>query len=260
MTNSVGSSLGITIKSEREVNLMRQSGVVTNNVKKLLREKIKTGMTTSDIDTIAENQIRSEGAIPAFKGLYGFPATVCASINEEIVHGIPGNRVLLDGDILSIDVGAIVEGYYSDSAFTIGIGSIKQKSADLIKATYDSLRVGIKKVKPGARIGDISSAIQQFAENSGYSVVREYVGHGIGRELHEDPQIPNYGFAGEGPLLHAGMTIAIEPMLNIGGWKTMQKEDGWTVVTSDGSLSAHFEDTILVTDCGFEVLTNEEIN
>ena len=260
MTNSVGSSLGITIKSEREINLMRKSGVVTNNVKQLLRETIKSGMTTSDIDVIAENQIRSEGAIPAFKGLYGFPATVCSSINEEIVHGIPGNRVLLDGDILSIDVGSIVEGYYSDSAFTMGIGSIKQKSVDLIQTTYDSLKVGIKEVKSGARIGDISSAIQQFAENSGYSVVREYVGHGIGRDLHEDPQIPNYGSPGEGPLLYPGMTIAIEPMLNIGGWQTKQKEDGWTVVTSDGSLSAHFEDTILVTNSGFEVLTNNEIS
>jgi len=260
VTNSVGSSLGITIKSEREINLMRKSGVVTNNVKQLLRETIKSGMTTSDIDVIAENQIRSEGAIPAFKGLYGFPATVCSSINEEIVHGIPGNRVLLDGDILSIDVGSIVEGYYSDSAFTMGIGSIKQKSVDLIQTTYDSLKVGIKEVKSGARIGDISSAIQQFAENSGYSVVREYVGHGIGRDLHEDPQIPNYGFPGEGPLLYPGMTIAIEPMLNIGGWQTKQKEDGWTVVTSDGSLSAHFEDTILVTNSGFEVLTNNEIS
>ena len=239
---------------------MRRAGDVVAQTKKLLMESIHPGITTIDMDRMAEDKIRGLRAIPSFKGYKGvsstpFPATICASLNEEIVHGIPGDRVLREGDIVSVDIGAIYDGFHGDSAFTVGVGSISAEAAQLIETTREALRRGIARAKAGARIGDISAAVQSYAEGLGYSVVRQYVGHGIGRALHEEPQVPNYGTAGRGHLLRQGMVIAIEPMLNMGDWQTAQLEDGWTVVTADGSLSAHFEDTIAISENGAEVLT-----
>ena len=234
---------------------MRYAGQILVEAKKILFNFVEPGITTIELDTIAESTIRKLGGIPGFKGLYGFPATICASVNEEIVHGIPSKRILQEGDILSIDIGAIVDGMNSDSAFTMGVGQIGKDEKDLIENTKKSLDLGIAQVKSGARVGDISFAIQSYAEGLGYGVVKKYVGHGIGRELHEEPQVPNYGPAGRGPILREGMAIAIEPMLNLGHWDTQLKPDGWTVVTADGSLSAHFEDTIVITENGSEILT-----
>ena len=246
---------GITIKSTAEITSMRNAGQILKDTKKILFDIVEPGITTIELDQIAESTIRKLGGIPGFKGLYGFPATICASINEEIVHGIPSDRVISQGDILSIDIGAIVDGMNADSAFTMGVGTIDKEVTGLIKDTRKSLDLGIEQVKSGVRVGDISFAIQSYAEELGYGVVRQYVGHGIGRELHEEPQIPNYGPSGRGPILKAGMAIAIEPMLNLGHWDTELKPDGWTVVTADGSLSAHFEDTIVITENGSEILT-----
>ncbi len=246
---------GITIKSSSEIKSMRYAGQILVEAKKILFNLVEPGITTIELDTIAESTIRKLGGIPGFKGLYGFPATICASVNEEIVHGIPSKRILQEGDILSIDIGAIVDGMNSDSAFTMGVGQIGKDEKDLIENTKKSLDLGIDQVKSGARVGDISFAIQSYAEGLGYGVVKKYVGHGIGRELHEEPQVPNYGPAGRGPILREGMAIAIEPMLNLGHWDTQLKPDGWTVVTADGSLSAHFEDTIVITENGSEILT-----
>jgi methionyl aminopeptidase len=195
------------------------------------------------------------GAYPSFKGYRGFPATICVSVNEQIVHGIPGNRVIREGDIVSMDVGAIVEGYHGDSAVTVGVGTISPEAQRLIDATREALEVGIQQALAGYRVGDISWAIQQYSETLGYGVVREYVGHGIGRALHEEPSVPNFGDPGRGPLLELGMAIAIEPMLNVGGCETKVLEDDWTVVTADGGLSAHFEHTVAITERGPEVLT-----
>lgn len=247
---------GITIKSPREVELMRQAGKVVAQAKARLAEAVRPGITTRELDQIAEQEIRRCGAKPSFKGYRGFPATICVSINDEIVHGIPGDRVIRDGDVVSLDVGAIVGGFHSDSAFTVGVGAVSQEARRLIEATREALKIGISQARAGARVGDIGAAIQQYAEGLGYSVVRQYVGHGIGRALHEEPQVPNYGVPGRGPLLRKGMTICIEPMLNMGTWETVQMDDGWTVKTADGSLSAHFEDTLLITENGAEVLTS----
>ena len=248
---------GITIKSPREMDRMRRAGKVVADAKAVVSRAVRPGITTKELDQIAEEEILKQGAIPAFKGLYGFPATVCTSINEEIVHGIPSERTVLDGDILSVDFGAIVGGFYADSAFTMGVGTITSDAQDLIDATKEALNRGIEQVKEGARIGDISAAIQTYSEGKGYGVVRQYVGHGIGRALHEDPQVPNYGVSGRGPLLKVGMAIAIEPMLNVGTWETRQLDDGWTIVTNDGALSAHFEDTVAITEKGAEVFTGD---
>ncbi|MCH7785929.1 MAG: type I methionyl aminopeptidase [Chloroflexi bacterium] len=239
---------------------MRCAGTVVATVKVRLMEAIAPGVTTLELDRIAEDEIARSGATPSFKGYMGvgatpFPATICTSLNEEIVHGIPGNRVLQDGDVLSVDVGAIVEGFHGDSAFTVGVGNVSEEAQRLMDATEEALKQGIAQVKAGSRVGDVSSAVQQYAESLGYSVVRQYVGHGIGRAMHEEPQVPNYGSPGRGVLLRKGMAIAIEPMLNIGGWETVQLDDGWTVATADGSLSAHFEDTVAITENGIEVLT-----
>ncbi len=228
--------------------------------KKKIAEAIGPGVTTLELDRIAEEEIRRNGATPSFKGYTAggqvpFPASICASLNEEIVHGIPSDRVLAEGDVLSIDVGAIIDGFHGDSAFTVGVGKITEEADRLIKVTQESLSMGIPQEKIGARVGDISAAVQCYAEDRHYGVVREYVGHGIGRSMHEEPQIPNYGDPGRGALLRNGMAVAIEPMLNIGTWKTIQQNDGWTVVTADGSLSAHFEDTLAITKDGPEVLT-----
>lgn len=246
---------GITIKSEKELDLMRESGSIASHTKAVLIDAVRPGVMSRDLDALAEREIRFLGAVPSFKGLYGFPATICASVNEEIVHGIPSRRRLVEGDIISIDLGAIVGGFHSDTAFTVGVGEIDEDSQRLVEATRTSLYRAIEQVKAGHRVGDIGAAVQTYAEGMGYGVVRQYVGHGIGRALHEDPQVPNYGKPGRGALLRVGMTIAIEPMLTAGTWDTKILDDGWTVVTADGSRSAHFEDTVAVTEKGPEVLT-----
>ena len=246
---------GITIKSTRELDYMREAGRVASLTKTVLKDAIRPGVTSRELDATAEREIRSLGAVPAFKGLYGFPATICTSFNEEIVHGIPSRRRLEEGDIISIDLGAVVGGFYSDTAFTVGVGTIDEDSQRLIDATEESLRLAVEQTRAGLRVGDIGAAVQTYAESLGYGVVRQYVGHGIGRALHEDPSVPNYGTPGRGAQLRVGMTVAIEPMLNMGTWDTRVLDDGWTVVTADGSRSAHFEDTVAVTENGPEVLT-----
>ena len=235
---------------------MREAGRVVAETKAVLAEAIKPGITTGELDRIAAQHIARLGAKPSFKGYMGYPATICVSLNEEVVHGIPSRRrIIREGDIVSIDVGAVVGGFHGDSAFTVGVGEIPNETQRLIEATKESLRLGIEQARAGARIGDISAAVQGHAEGLGYGVVRQYVGHGIGRALHEEPQVSNYGPPGRGHLLRPGMTLAIEPMLNIGGWETVQLDDGWTVVTADGSLSAHFEDTVALTENDAQVLT-----
>jgi methionyl aminopeptidase len=254
-TESLNRERGITIKSPRELELMRQAGKVVASIKDSLIKSIKPGMTTQDLDDIAVECINAMGAKPSFKGYLGFPRTICVSINDEIVHGIPGNRIILDGDLVSMDVGAVVGGFHGDSAITVGVGNVSKEGADLISVTQKALDIGIAQAKNNARVGDISFAVQSYIESNGYSVVRQYVGHGIGKALHEEPQIPNFGNPGTGPLLRKGMVIAIEPMVNIGGWDTEVMEDNWTVVTADRSLSAHFEHTLAITDGDADVLT-----
>ncbi len=234
---------------------MRRAGAVVGATLAVLRESVKPGMKTRELDAIANREIKKLGAKPAFKGYRGFPATICISVNDEIVHGIPGDKVLREGDLVKMDVGAVIDGFIGDAAITVGVGTISPESADLIEVTRRSLEEGIKAARGGARVGDIGDAVQSFAEARGYSVVREYVGHGVGRFLHEDPQVPNYGPGGRGALLRKGMTIAIEPMVNIGDWHTRLQDDQWTVVTADKSLSAHFEHTIAINDGVAEVLT-----
>ena len=246
---------GVTIKSRRELEFMREAGKVVASVKRDLIDSIKPGMKTQELDDIAVECIQSMGAKPSFKGYLGFPRTICVSINEEIVHGIPGERVIQDGDLVSMDVGAVVGGFHGDSALTVGVGSISKEAENLMAVTETALDIGISKARNNARIGDVSHAIQTYIESKGLSVVRQYVGHGIGRALHEEPQIPNFGNLGTGPILRKGMVIAIEPMVNIGGWETEVMADNWTVVTADGSLSAHFEHTLAITDGDAEVLT-----
>ena len=212
-------------------------------------------MTTLDLDKIANKEILRQGAKPSFMGYQGFPASICASVNEEIVHGIPSKRVLLEGDIVKVDVGATIEGFIGDAAVSIPVGEVTPEATELMDHTRISLEEGIKVAQPGGRVGDIGAAVQAYGESRGYGVVREFVGHGIGRFLHEDPQVPNYGQAGMGPLLRVGMCIAIEPMFNMGDWHTRILDDEWTVVTADGKLSSHFEHTIAITEDGPEILT-----
>ena len=253
---------GITIKNERELTLMFEAGQIVARAKAKMREAIAPGVETRELDAIAEREIRKLGAVPSFKGYnpgmsmpYAFPATICASINDEIVHGIPSARKLKEGDIISIDVGAIYGGMHGDSAFSAGVGELDEDARALLDATLESLDRGIAKTRAGWRVGDISNAIQTHAEGLGYSVVKKYVGHGIGYEMHEEPQVPNHGKAGKGPLLRKGMALAIEPMLIIGSEKTKVLADGWTVSTADGSLSAHFEDTVALAPRGPIVTT-----
>jgi len=240
---------------------MRQAGRITADILRTLREQVKPGMKTRELNSIAETELQRVGARSSFKGYRGFPASICVSINDEIVHGIPGDRVIRDGDILSIDFGVIYQGYQGDAAVTVAVGDASPDALRLINATKQTLEKGIAAARAGAHLGDISAAIQGYAESRGYSVVREYTGHGIGREMHEDPQIPNcteapFGLQpGAGPVLKNGMTIAIEPMLNIGGWRTRIAGDKWTVLTADGSPSAHFEHTIAIDGDEPEVLT-----
>jgi methionyl aminopeptidase len=247
--------MGIITKSEREIALMRQAGRIVAEVLQRLKSQVQAGIKTRELDIIAEKEVRKLGGIPSFKNYRGYPASLCVSINDEIVHGIPGQKVIKDGDVVSLDFGAIYGGFQGDAAITVGVGKISLAASKLIEATEGSLKEGIKAAKAGARLGDVSNAIQQHAESRGFSVVREYTGHGIGRNMHEDPLVPNYGLVGTGLLLKRGMTLALEPMLNIGGWQTKVDEDDWTVRTMDGSLSAHFEHTIAVTDNVAEVLT-----
>jgi methionyl aminopeptidase len=247
----------IIYKSKDELERMRTSGRITAGTIQRVLAAVRPGATTADLDAVAESTIREAGAVPSFKGYRGFPASICTSLNNEIVHGIPSKgRVLKDGDLLSLDFGAIWEGFHSDSAVTVFVGEpLSSEAEKLVRVTEEALEVGIAQIRPGGRVTDISSAVQQCAEGAGFSVVREYVGHGVGRSLHEDPQIPNYGAPGRGPELRPGLVVAVEPMVNLGGWETAVLADEWTVVTLDGSLSAHFEHTIAVTDDGHEVLT-----
>ena len=246
---------GINIKNNIELNSLRQSGKMLNYVKEIIKKNIAAGITTKELDYIAEKEILDLGGKPGFKGLYGFPGTICSSFNEEIVHGIPSNRKIKDGDIISIDCGVIYEDFNTDSAFTLGIGNLPVKTSKLIETTLNSLHLGIKEAVPNNHIGDIGHAVESYSTNNGFSVVKEYVGHGIGKNLHEDPQIPNYGIKSSGPKIIEGMALAIEPMLIEGDEQTKIDNDGWTVKTKDGSMSAHFEDTIIITNSGNEIIT-----
>jgi methionyl aminopeptidase len=246
----------IILKSPDEIARLRRAGRITALTIERLLEEVRPGITTADLDRIAEKSMRGEGATPSFKGYRGFPASICTSLNEQIVHGIPGKRVLKEGDILKLDVGAVWEGYHGDSAVSVFVGEPPSDVADkLVSVTRDALDAGIAQLRIGARLSDVGYAVQQVAEGAGFTCVREYAGHGVGRALHEDPQVPNYGDSGRGPVVKPGLVIAIEPMVNVGGWRTRVLADQWTVVTADGSLSAHFEHTIAITDDGPEVLT-----
>lgn len=246
----------IVRKRPEELDKMRRAGRVVGETLQICRESVRAGMTTGELDAIAEREIRARGGIPSFKGYRGFPASLCTSLNNEIVHGIPGDTVIKEGDLVKIDCGAIVEGFHGDSACTVAIGDVSPDAVKLMEATERSLWAGIAEAKKGNRVGDIGAAVQTVAEGAGFSVVREYVGHGVGRALHEDPPIPNYGTTGKGLKLEVGLVIAIEPMINLGHYDTRLLPDGWTVVTADGSLSAHFEHTIAITEDGPEVLTS----
>ncbi|MEB3103468.1 type I methionyl aminopeptidase [Ferviditalea candida] len=248
----------IICKSEAEIELMRIAGRIVAKTHRLLNDAIRPGITTRELDRIAEDYIRSQGAVPSFKGYNGFPASICASVNEELVHGIPSDRKLVEGDIISIDIGAEYQGYHGDSAWTYPVGSISETAQLLLEVTEKSLYAGLEKAMPNVRLYTISHAIQQVIETSGFSVVREYVGHGIGAELHEEPQIPNYGTPDRGPRLKQGMVLAIEPMVNAGERYVRTLEDNWTVVTVDRSLCAHFEHTIAITESGYEILTRSD--
>ena len=243
------------IKSAEEIAVMRRAGKIVATVLQRLREEIKPGVKTRQLDSVAANELKKCGAKASFKGYRGFPSYLCVSVNDEIVHGIPGERRLNEGDIVSLDFGAAFEGFHGDAAITVGVGRISPEAQELLMVTEAALRAGIEAAHCGAHLGDISAAIQDFVEARGFSVVREYSGHGIGRDLHEDPLVPNVGSRGEGPMLREGMTLALEPMVNIGDWQTRLSENKWTVFTADGSLSAHFEHTIAINDTKPEVLT-----
>jgi methionyl aminopeptidase len=246
----------IVLKSPREIELIRAGGGILAEAIEMLRDLVKPGVSTKEIDLEVEELIRKRGARPAFKGYRGFPATVCVSINEEVVHGIPAaHRRVQEGDIVGLDLGCIVEGYYADAAVTLSVGEIASDVQRLLNVTRESLGQGIAQARPGNRLGDISSTIQRHVEGHGFAVVRAFVGHGIGRALHEDPQIPNFGEPGRGPILKVGMCLAIEPMVTMGTWDVRILDDGWTAVTADGSLAAHFEHTIAITEAGPEILT-----
>ena len=245
----------IIIKSDDEIAVMRKAGRVVAEVLEILADAVRAGLIVKELDRIVQEEYRRRNVVPTFKGYLGYPALVCVSVNDEIVHGIPGNRVLQEGDIVSIDLGATYEGFVADSALTLGVGRISPEAERLVDTTYQSLRQGIQAARAGSRLGEVSHAIEKRAVAGGYSVVREYVGHGVGRDMHEEPQVPNYGPANRGPILRKGMVLAFEPMVNIGDWRTKKHDDQWTVSTFDGSLSAHFEHTVAITDGEPEVLT-----
>ncbi|MBM7716953.1 type I methionyl aminopeptidase [Siminovitchia sp. FSL H7-0308] len=245
----------IITKTPREIKLMREAGRIVAMTHQELKKHIQPGITTKQLDSIAESFIRQQGAHPSFLGYNGFSGSICVSVNEELVHGIPGDRVLNEGDIVSLDIGAEYSGYHGDSAWTYAVGKIDDETQKLLDVTEKSLYMGLEQAKPGARLSNISHAIQTFVEAEGFSIVREYVGHGIGQSLHEDPQIPNYGPPDKGPRLKPGMALAIEPMVNAGSRYVKTLPDNWTVVTVDGKMCAHFEHTIAITETGFEILT-----
>ena len=245
----------IFIKNNNEIDLMRKAGKIVAETLLLVEEKVRPGITTAELDRIAEEFITKHGARPSFKGLYGFPASLCISVNEQVVHGIPGGYVLKDGDIISVDCGANINGFHGDAARTFAVGNISEEANKLINVTKESFFKGIEYAKVGNRLTDISHGIQSYVEASGFSVVRDFVGHGIGRVVHEDPEVPNYGRPGRGPKLVEGMALAIEPMVNVGSYKVKTLSNDWTVVTSDGSLSAHYENTIVILPDGPEILT-----
>ncbi|HEV3141379.1 MAG TPA: type I methionyl aminopeptidase [Vicinamibacterales bacterium] len=250
----------IVCRSAAELERMRDAGRLVGEVLAELASHVAPGVTTADLDAMAEARIARAGATPAFKGYHGYPATICASINEEVIHGIPsGRRVMNEGDILSIDVGVSLNGYFGDSAITVAVGKVSEQAADLLRATEESLYKAIERVRPGGRISDIGHAVQKHVEANGFSVVREFVGHGIGQRMHEEPQVPNYGEPGRGPRLAEGMVLAIEPMVNAGKAAVKVLADGWTAVTKDGSLSAHFEHTVAVTADGPWILTARDV-
>jgi methionyl aminopeptidase len=240
----------IILKTPDEIAVMAKASRVVAEALAVLKSAVKAGITTDELDRLAESEIRARGAIPAFKGYRNYPKTLCASVNEQVVHGIPSKRVLKEGDIIGLDLGAIVGGFYGDSAVTVAVGRIDEKTAALIRITEESLALAIEQATVGNRLSDISHAVQRHVEAAGYSVVTEFVGHGIGRQLHEEPQVPNYGKPGQGPRLQAGMVLAIEPMVNMGGPAVRVLDDRWTAVTADGSLSAHFEHTIAIQPSG----------
>ncbi len=245
----------IVLKSRDEIAIMREAGRINAEVLQMLVDCLRPGLVEKELDEIVRKEFKKRSVIPAFLGYQGYPATVCVSINEEIVHGIPGDREIVDGDIVSIDLGCVHKGFVADSAVTVAVGNVSPEGRRLIEVTRESLNRGIEAARAGVRLGYIGAAIQACAESEGFSVVREYVGHGVGRQMHEDPQVPNYGNPDSGPVLKEGMVIAIEPMVNVGDWRTERDSDNWTVRTLDGSLSAHFEHTIAIRDGEAEVLT-----
>ncbi len=245
----------IITKNKREIEIMARAGEIVALVHQAMKLAIKPGVTTAQLDKLAEKIILENHATPSFKNYNGFPASICASVNEQLVHGFPSDYVLKDGDIITVDVGACYEGYHGDSAWTYAVGTISKEAQLLLDVTHDSLFEGLKQVKPGNRLTDVSHAIQSYAEQFGYHLPEDYTGHGIGRDLHEDPVIPNYGKPGRGPILKTGMVLAIEPMVQIGTKETVTLSDGWTVISKDHSLSAHFEHTVVVTEDGYDILT-----
>ena len=250
----------ITLKSSHEIDLMRRAGKITAAARALAGEMVRPGVTTQEIDSAVEHFIRSQGAVPSFLHYNGFPASACISVNDEVIHGIPSRkRVLQEGDIVSLDVGAVIGGFHGDCAATFACGQISEEAQRLIDVTRQSFFEGIKYAKQGYRVQDISAAIQAYAEENGFSIVREFVGHGVGAALHEAPEVPNYGQRGRGPRLLKGMTLAIEPMVNAGSAAIQQMSDGWTIKTLDGKLSAHYENTVLITDGEPEILTDPVI-
>lgn len=246
----------INLKTNREIEIIKANGRILAKTLELLKERIKPEVKTQELDQLAEDFIRQQGACPAFKGYRGFPASICVSIDNEVVHGIPGERVVEEGQVVSVDIGVFKDNYYADGAFTFAVGQISDRAQRLLFITQEALRRGLEVVREGRFLSDVSYAIQSFVERSGFSVVRDLVGHGIGMNMHEEPQIPNFGPPGQGPILKKGMVLAIEPMVNIGSFEIQTKEDNWTIVTKDGSLSAHFEHTVAVTENGAMILTD----
>ncbi|MBN1151633.1 MAG: type I methionyl aminopeptidase [Dehalococcoidia bacterium] len=237
----------IVVKSREELEVMREGGAVLVEILDRLKDEVRAGVSTGELDEVVVEEMKRRGVVASFKGYHGYPASVCVSINDEVVHGIPGSRIVREGDVVSIDLGVLHRGFHTDAALTIGVGSISERAAKLIEVTRGALDAGVAQAREGKHLGDISAAVQQYVERAGMAVVREYTGHGVGRELHEDPQVPNFVTGGKGPVLRAGMTLAIEPMVTIGGWRTRVAENNWTVLTADGSWSAHFEHSVAVT-------------